>query len=228
MSGYPAEADEAQHGHYNDGFNPYSSPYQHHFSDPFFSPQSYNSPNSFITPPPPPPLPPQPTLSNLLSPYHPAPIPSPTPLHDRYYDDHDIDHDDTTDIPLLRRDPSTTSIPMPIPGSYEEETNIRYGRIPQRIPRRYKTIKRVEYVQIPQSIRTQLTHLESGSSTEISSSTTKSPKSYSTCAPCAMSANLPTCATQQQPVTPTTLKTPASPSVKYITTPRAAQNSSLL
>jgi len=81
--------------------------------------------------------------------------------HSRYdlVDEHD---QDTGDIPLLRRDPSSISsrMPMgsepPMPGSYEDDrddisvaqedssTNIRYGRIPQRVPRRYKTIKKFE------------------------------------------------------------------------------------
>lgn len=48
-------------------------------------------------------------------------------------------------MPLLRRDPSQgSSYNMPVPGGYDEDVNIRYGRIPQRIPRRYKTIKKVE------------------------------------------------------------------------------------
>lgn len=63
---------------------------------------------------------------------------------------------DTGDIPLLRRDPSSVSsvgVPAgpPAPGAYEsdeddaqESSNIRYGRIPQRVPRRYKTIKKFE------------------------------------------------------------------------------------
>ena len=176
MSRYPPEADEGQHRHYNDSFNPYSSPYESSY-DPFLTPQSYNSQNSFISPPTPPPPPPpvdeynipqassdpygrpshfsppppplQPSVSNLLSPYHPGPGASPVSLQERYYDDQDNDHD-TTDIPLLRRDPSTSLPMMPIPGSYhEEDTNIRYGRIPQRVPRRYKTIKRVEYGFLP-------------------------------------------------------------------------------
>jgi chitin synthase len=121
MSRYPPEADEAQYGHYNDGY------YETHY-DPF-------------QPPPPPPPPP---LDQYGNPYTP---------HDRFnYDD---EHDDTGDIPLLRRDPSTSStIPISIPGAYDEDTsNIRYGRIPQRIPRRYKTIKRVESVSPPSTPR---------------------------------------------------------------------------
>ncbi|KAK7682323.1 Chitin synthase 4 [Cerrena zonata] len=64
---------------------------------------------------------------------------------------HDDDDFDTGDIPLLQRNPSSNSPPMPMPGEYDQataddrsESNIRYGRIPQRVPRRYKTIKKVE------------------------------------------------------------------------------------
>lgn len=65
------------------------------------------------------------------------------------HDDQDPDALDSGDLPLLRRDNTMSS--MPIPGDYElvssddrSESNIRYGRIPQRVPRRYKTIKKVE------------------------------------------------------------------------------------
>jgi chitin synthase len=218
MSRYPPEADEAQRRHYNDGFNPYSSPYDQNFDhstqgpyDPFLTPSSFNSQQypspaqaSYFSSPPPPPPPAPPliessypppqsdpyghptshfstlnnTHNNLLSPPPPPPTnygplvpytgpspgPSPIPItspitlqHDRYPyrdDDHENDHDiDTGDIPLLRRDTSNSSLPMP--GSYDEEpTNIRYGRIPQRIQRRYKTIKRVEYVPTPSQLPT--------------------------------------------------------------------------
>ncbi|KAL6300688.1 glycosyltransferase family 2 protein [Sparassis latifolia] len=64
-------------------------------------------------------------------------------------EDSDADNLETGDIPLLRRDNSGSTLPMP--GGYEpvlpddtSESNIRYGRIPQRVPRRYKTIKKVE------------------------------------------------------------------------------------
>ncbi|KAF8187727.1 chitin synthase-domain-containing protein [Pholiota molesta] len=90
----------------------------------------------------------------------PAPAPTPGSLYTRSgYDLHDggEEMEDTGDIPLLRRDPSSmSSIPHP-PGAYDDdegdrgtiaddrsENNIRYGRIPQRVPRRYKTIKKVE------------------------------------------------------------------------------------
>jgi chitin synthase len=106
------------------------------------------------TPPPPPPLgghvqfgvPQQPTG------YH------RTTLYDGNDDDNPDDMD-TGDIPLLRRDPSSsaTLLPRPMPGGFDDgsrpgsvapddrsEVNIRYGRIPQRVPRRYKTVKKVE------------------------------------------------------------------------------------
>ncbi|KAJ2918726.1 hypothetical protein MD484_g1699, partial [Candolleomyces efflorescens] len=106
------------------------------------------------TPPPPPPLgghvqfgaPPQQTG------YH------RTTLYDGHEDDNPDDMD-TGDIPLLRRDPSSsaTLLPRPMPGGFDDgsrpgsvapddrsEVNIRYGRIPQRVPRRYKTVKKVE------------------------------------------------------------------------------------
>lgn len=86
------------------------------------------------------------------SPYlNPGPPPTTTPSlgYSRpgyeLHDDNEQEGIDTGDIPLLRRDPSQASgYDMPIPGGYDEDVNIRYGRIPQRIPRRYKTIKKVE------------------------------------------------------------------------------------
>lgn len=94
--------------------------------------------------------------------YAPPPGPSTTPGHLYSRSGYDLhegmeDPEDTGDIPLLRRDPSSmSSIPHP-PGAYDDdegdrgtiaddrsENNIRYGRIPQRVPRRYKTIKKVE------------------------------------------------------------------------------------
>ncbi|KAH8822583.1 glycosyltransferase family 2 protein [Flagelloscypha sp. PMI_526] len=74
-----------------------------------------------------------------------APTPGP------HYADEDHNHDDTGDIPLLRRDNSSNPA---FPGGFAmpddddsmagDGTNIRYGRIPQRVPRRYKTLKKVE------------------------------------------------------------------------------------
>lgn len=66
---------------------------------------------------------------------------------------HDEEDFDAGDIPLLQRNPSNNSPPIPMPGEYDpvtrddqSDSNIRYGRIPQRVPRRYKTIKKVELV----------------------------------------------------------------------------------
>ena len=165
----------------NHAVNP--NPFDHQYSgaplaDPFNPPPH----NPYSSPPPPPPPPPPsvlfqqsqhiqsnpgyvsypPTNSGQVT--FAAPGPSITPnnmyAHSRY--DLNDEHEDTGDIPLLRRDPSSLSSRTnvggepPIPGSYDDEadgttavqeessTNIRYGRIPQRVPRRYKTIKKFE------------------------------------------------------------------------------------
>jgi len=135
------EPDEAQHGHYNDGYpqydydnnnvnpNPFDS-YTSTMSDPF------NQPSQSSYPPAPPP------------PRFAAPGPS---SYNPGYDEREF----TGDIPLLRSTASLIGPPEPpqIPGSYDDEeddtqdelsTNIRYGRIPQRVPRRYKTVKKFE------------------------------------------------------------------------------------
>lgn len=210
------QADEAQHGHYNDGYtqyttsitpNPYDqlethpNPYERPppaqqvpygagtpLADPFnpaphnmysspppppsmlYPPQQQQQETAYgayrpastpahpFSPPPPPMHPYSPPPNPLLAP--PGPSTGPGSLYRRSgYDLHDGGDDlegDTGDMPLLRRDPSSTSsIPHP-PGAYEDdgeggmggdersENNIRYGRIPQRVPRRYKTIKKIE------------------------------------------------------------------------------------
>ncbi|KAF8187730.1 hypothetical protein BJ912DRAFT_1143554 [Pholiota molesta] len=152
---------------FNPAHNPYASPPPHN---------SYASPpphNPYASPPPPPPhaaasyVPPPmlhahspPPPGGMVGYAPPAPAPTPGSLYTRSgYDLHDggEEMEDTGDIPLLRRDPSSmSSIPHP-PGAYDDdegdrgtiaddrsENNIRYGRIPQRVPRRYKTIKKVE------------------------------------------------------------------------------------
>lgn len=87
------------------------------------------------------------------------PRPSGASYYSRQGDDDDFPMN-AGDVPLLRRDPSTGSLPysMPrVPGSFTNltddstyvdvpESNIRYGRIPQRVPRRYKTVKKIECV----------------------------------------------------------------------------------
>ena len=198
MIDHGLQVDEAQHGHYNDGYNPYSTayepqPYQNQgggygtniLPDPFSSPPQHGGPfvdhphdaygGPISTPGPPPPLPPHqipgppphipgpppqaPGSSDYLSsgynrnPLHQSPS-QPTLYTRNSYElnDDGVVDEDTGDIPLLRRDGSTSTYAMPhVPGGYEEimrddrsENNIRYGRIPQRVPRRYKTVKRVE------------------------------------------------------------------------------------
>ncbi|KAH9480087.1 Chitin synthase 4 [Psilocybe cubensis] len=210
MSRYP-EADEAQRGHYNDGYSPYQqtttpNPYEQYeahprqqqfgagtplsMTDPFnpIPHNPYSSPppppppgvTSNIYPPPPPPtdlgygayrppnvvhpasppphnaLSPAPSLNPLLAPPGPSRTPGLQPQYNRSAYDMNEGDDmgiDTGDMPLLRRDPSSSGAFTPhFPGgleedgeqSVQEENNIRYGRIPQRVPRRYKTIKKVE------------------------------------------------------------------------------------
>jgi chitin synthase len=163
------QADEAQHGHYNDGYSPYdtgASPYDR----PYDPSQRYGTvlPDPFVTPPPGPfadphdeyahpygQSPPMPAADYMHPHFNPDPIahPSSTTIgQSSSYQLHD-DGDDPGDMPLLRRDGSRVSTySMPhVPGEYDEpvadnrsENNIRYGRIPQRVPRRYKTIKKVE------------------------------------------------------------------------------------
>ncbi|KAI0930946.1 Chitin synthase 4 [Taiwanofungus camphoratus] len=211
MSHYP-EPDEAQHGHYNDGYAPYQTyapnsyelqptpnPYEHEHqafhpihTDPFVGSQSPPHPSLYRSPPPlhapytspmhgaSPPLHIGSPPLHLGSPPHVLPQPSdypepdygnthsmtpppmraqPSPMSQfdpnsgyELHDDQDLDALDSGDLPLLRRDNTMSS--MPIPGDYElvssddrSESNIRYGRIPQRVPRRYKTIKKVELFQ---------------------------------------------------------------------------------
>ncbi|RXW18195.1 hypothetical protein EST38_g7654 [Candolleomyces aberdarensis] len=158
---------------YADPFNPQQPPHQYHPSPPpppppnFYQNQGGFSPMVVPTPPPlhpgSPPIithtpPPPPPLGGHIQFGVP---PQPTGYHrTSAYDGHDDDNPDdmdTGDIPLLRRDPSssTTLIPRPMPGGYDDgsrpgsvapdgsDVNIRYGRIPQRVPRRYKTVKKV-------------------------------------------------------------------------------------
>ncbi|KAI5991704.1 glycosyltransferase family 2 protein [Pisolithus orientalis] len=162
MSRYP-EADEAQCGHYNDGYSPYpydqrqsqydpygtqyeqnqhtsSQPY--HLSDPFSTPQI--QPASFSSTPAHDPYQAQ---HDAYAPHDTYPVhtPTPHPIHTL-----STEADEEGDIPLIQREIPYQRIR--IPGSYEQvaglddqpETNIRYGRIPQRVPRRYKTLKKVE------------------------------------------------------------------------------------
>ncbi|KAH6907524.1 chitin synthase [Coprinopsis sp. MPI-PUGE-AT-0042] len=162
---------------YNDPFNnqqqqnPFNAP-----PPPPPLPSSYPPTGYGSAPPPPPPIlhpasPPFPPSQPPLSPppgplghvhYQVAPpLPPSTPFSGGYgrsaYDAHeDQEGLDSGDIPLLRRDPSSSaSLLRPgMPGRYDDDnrssstgpddTNIRYGRIPQRVPRRYKTIKKVE------------------------------------------------------------------------------------
>ncbi len=141
--------------------------YQPIHPDPFAIPSQsvYNSPPMHVMSPPMGEYHPQqmeyhnPYQAHLSPPMHalspppqiqPSPTPSPYSLNDQPYsfNENEADDQDTGDIPLLRRD--NPSMPLPIPGAYDEptdddrsESNIRYGRIPQRVPRRYKTIKKV-------------------------------------------------------------------------------------
>ncbi|KAI0345496.1 glycosyltransferase family 2 protein [Trametopsis cervina] len=145
--------------------NPYDQPlHQTPHNDPYAVPQS--PPHAYHSSPPPGgrgseyPNPFQGGYqpeAHLSPPQPHTPLPlsqSPTgfQLHDepsRYTLQDDPDQFDAGDIPLLNR--NTSGMTMPIPGGYdpvrddaESESNIRYGRIPQRVPRRYKTIKKVE------------------------------------------------------------------------------------
>ena len=143
-----------------------------------------------------------------------------------YYDDqedmHDHDHD-TNNIPLLQCGPSTAStstLALQVPGSYDQDMNIGYGRIPQCIPQRYKTIKHVK------SVSTTTFYTESafayfihtGSFMETLSSTMKFLKSSLTCALYTMSVNSRICITLQPPVIPTISKTLGSLCGKHIMT----------
>lgn len=174
------QADEAQQRHYNDGYLPYPAtttpnPYDHQpnpydrqspygaaapLTDPFNPPAQ----NLYSSPPPQSNVyPPGPTYPPVEPPRFqtPGPPPSvigtPSPYQRTGYDLQDEhDHEDTGDIPLLRRDLSLPGArPYSrggMPGGFDDaatpddrsESNIRYGRIPQRVPRRYKTIKKVE------------------------------------------------------------------------------------
>jgi len=174
------KADEGQQRHYNDGYLPYPAtttpnPYDHQpnpydrqspygaaapLTDPFNPP-----PQNLYTSPPPqsnvyPPAPTYPPVEppRFQTPGPPPPvIGTPSPYQRTGYDLQDEhDHEDTGDIPLLRRDPSSPGARpysrVGMPGGFDDaptpddrsESNIRYGRIPQRVPRRYKTIKKVE------------------------------------------------------------------------------------
>ncbi|KAF9465779.1 glycosyltransferase family 2 protein [Collybia nuda] len=146
--------------------DPFMTPHSFNSNQPF---DGYGAPIHSPHPPPPPPpdvygrhtpgvpVYPPPPIQHPLSPpplqtgqfLNPGPPPSTTPVSGYGRTGYDMqdeqDQEDTGDMPLLRRDPSQGSgYNMPIPGGFEEEVNIRYGRIPQRIPRRYKTIKKVE------------------------------------------------------------------------------------
>ncbi|KAG6875750.1 hypothetical protein C0993_007604, partial [Termitomyces sp. T159_Od127] len=154
-------ADEAQRRHYNDGYNPYSNPFNSYDdSEPFdasilcppplpppnlYSPHDPFAPTHLSPPPPPLPLPP------FLAPGPPPPSTTPLPYgtHRSSYAADDADHKriDTSNIPLLPREPSQHSFVHVDPAGPDDDesiNNIRYSRIPQHVPQRYKTIKKVE------------------------------------------------------------------------------------
>ena len=81
MSRYPPEADEAQRGHYNDGYNPYPQP-----SDPFQTPQPL--PDPYANPYNSPPAPQHPGLHYSPAPTHHNPYSSPPPQHQMGLQDH--------------------------------------------------------------------------------------------------------------------------------------------
>ncbi|KAF8997184.1 chitin synthase-domain-containing protein [Cyathus striatus] len=113
---------------------------QYDFTNPFSSgyspPQQHIIHPGYISPPPPPP--------SQIHNYGMSSPPPPGAQQQQYAGEREEDFD-AGDIPLLRRDPSSTAT------SHEamEESNIRYGRIPQRVQRRYKTIKKVEHPNPP-------------------------------------------------------------------------------
>lgn len=81
MSRYPPEADEAQRGHYNDGYSPYPQP-----NDPFATPQPL--PDPYANPYNSPPAPQHPGLYHSPPPTHHNPYSSPPPPHQMGLQDH--------------------------------------------------------------------------------------------------------------------------------------------
>lgn len=145
------QADEAQHRHYNDGYNRYATPSP--YDSPFDPPQTHGSvlPDPFAAPPQrgsyvdptmthdaygaplPSRTPPQPTNDYFTQQYNPSfnayPTATPSPpraAHRRpSYELQDENVEDAGEIPLLRRDNSQgTTYSMPqAPGGYEEATS---------------------------------------------------------------------------------------------------------
>ncbi|PPQ93389.1 hypothetical protein CVT25_015462, partial [Psilocybe cyanescens] len=183
---YDRPQQQQQGGGYGAG-TPLADPFNPVSHNPYASPPPGPPPSTMYPPPPPPPadlgygayrapsivhpaspphhaMSPAPSLNPLLAPPGPSRTPGLQPQYNRSaYDMNTPDDDmmmDTGDMPLLRRDPSSSLSMLggaqQFPGGFEEdgegmmvgddrsENNIRYGRIPQRVPRRYKTVKKVE------------------------------------------------------------------------------------